>query len=139
MHNTNIKLRAFTFASVEEPRRLIQMTTGLEDIPLCNIDGPGNLADLLTKHHELTIQDLSIGSLWQKGHSWMTQDEDQMNLTKYEDLKFDKSSTSEISTECFSEPFLPDVNEGKYSSHGIILQHFLSKCFDDDPDPDLDL
>lgn len=90
MHNTNIKLRAFTFARVEASRGLNQMTTGLEDIPFYHIDGTSNLAYLLTKHNDLTIQDLSIGSLWQKGHSWMTLDEDQMNLTKYEDLKFDK-------------------------------------------------
>ena len=56
-----------------------------------------------------------------------------LNLDSWE------SSTLEISTECFSEQFVPDVNEGKYSSHGIILQHFLSKCFDNDLDPDLDL
>ena len=38
-----------------------------------------------------------------------------------------------------SEPFIPDDEEGKYSSHGIILDHFLSKCFEDDADSDLDL
>ena len=139
MHNINIKLRAFTFARVEASQRLIQMTTGTEDIPLYHIDSSNNLADLLTKHHDLSIQDLSIGSAWQKGHSWMTLDEEQMSFSKYEDLKYDITSSSEVSTECFSEPFIPDVNEGKYSSHGLILQHFLSKCFDDDPDPDLDL
>ena len=115
------------------------MTTGDEDIPIFHIDGPYNLADLLTKQHELSIEDLSTGSLWQTGHPWMHLDEDQMNLSKYEDLKFDNSSSTEIITECFSEPFIPDVHEGKYSTHGIILEHFLSKCFDDDPDPDLDL
>ena len=139
MHNINIKLRAFTFARVEASRRLIQMTTGLEDIPLYHIDGSNNLADLLTKHHDLSIQDISIGSSWQKGHSWMTLDEEHMSITKYEDLKYDNKSSSEVSTECFSEPFIPDVNEGKYSSHGLILQHVLSECLDDEPDPDLDL
>ena len=69
----------------------------------------------------------------------MTLDEEQMNFTKYEDLKCDNNSSSEVSTECFSDPFIPDANEGKYSNHGLILQHFLSKCFDDNPDPDLDL
>ena len=139
MQNVNIKLRAYTFARVEASRRLIQMTTGDEDIPIFHIDGPNNLADLLTKQHELSIEDLSTGSLWQTGHPWMHLDEDQMNLSKYEDLKFDNSSSTEIITECFSEPFIPDVHEGRYSTHGIILEHFLSKCFDDDPDPDLDL
>ena len=139
MQNTNIKLRAYTFARVEASRRLIQMTTGEEEIPIFHIDGPKNIADLLTKYHELSIQDLSTGSLWQCGHPWMHKDEDHMNLHNYEDLKIDTNSTSEITTECFSEPFIPDTQEGKYSNHGIILQHFMSKCFDDDPDPDLDL
>ena len=65
MQNTNIKLRAYTFARVEASRRLIQMTTGEEEIPIFHIDGPKNIADLLTKYHELSIQDLSTGSLWQ--------------------------------------------------------------------------
>jgi len=139
MKNTNIKLRAYTFARVEASRRLIQMTTGEDHIPLFHIDGSRNIADLLTKPHEISIEDLSTGSLWQTGHSWMHLDETQMNLNKYEDLKIDNQSGSEIITECFSEPFIPDNQEGKYSTHGVILQHFLSKCFDEDPDPDLDL
>ena len=135
MHNINIKLRAFTFARVEASRRLIQMTTGAEEIPLFHIEGSTNLADLLTKHHELTIEDLSTDSSWQKGHSWMNLNEDQMNLTKYEDLKLDKKSSSEISTECFAEPFIPDSDQGKYGSHSIQLDHLISECLDDDPDP----
>ena len=69
----------------------------------------------------------------------MHMDEQSMNLSRYEDLRIDTKSTSEIITECFAEPFIPDDEEGKYSSHGIILDHFLSKCFDDHADPDLDL
>ena len=135
MQNLNIKLRAYTFARVE----LIQMTTGDEEIPIFHIEGSRNIADLLTKYHDLSIDDLSTGSLWQRGYSWMHMDEESMNLSKYKDLRIDKKSTSEIITECFAEPFIPDDEEGKYSSHGIILEHFLSKCFDDDIDPDLDL
>ena len=95
MKNTNIKLRAYTFARVEASRRLIQMTTGGDHIPLFHIDGSRNIADLLTKHHEISIEDLSTGSLWQTGHSWMHLDENQMNLNKYEDLKIDNQSGSE--------------------------------------------
>ena len=39
MLNTNIQLRAYTFARVQASRRLIQMTTGLENIPIYHIDG----------------------------------------------------------------------------------------------------
>ena len=132
MHNINIKLRAFTFARVEASRRLIQMTTGSEEIPLYHIEGSTNLADLLTKHHDLTIDDLSSESSWQKGHSWMNLNEEEMNLTRYEDLKLDNKSSSEVITECFAEPFVPDSDQGKYSSHGVIRDQSLSKYPDGD-------
>lgn len=104
-----------------------------------NIKLPAYTFARVEASRRLFIEDLSTGSLWQRGHSWMHMDEEQMNLSRYEDLKIDNKSTSEIITECFSEPFIPDNQEGKYSTHGFILQHFLSKCFDNDPDPDLDL
>ena len=52
------------------------MTTGDKEIPIFHIEGLRNIADLLTKYHEISINDLSIGSLWQKGHPWMHLDED---------------------------------------------------------------
>ena len=47
-----------------------------------------------------------------RGHSWMHLDEDSMNLSRYEDLRIDKKSSSEIITECFAEPFIPVDEEG---------------------------
>ena len=77
MLNTNIKLRAYTFARVQASRRLIQMTTGLEQIPIYHIDGDKNIADLLTKFHDISTDDVSINSRWQNGDPWMRLDTDQ--------------------------------------------------------------
>ena len=41
---------------------MIEWTNGDQDIPLFHIDGTLNLADLLTKEHDLGVQDVSTGS-----------------------------------------------------------------------------
>ena len=61
-HNTAKKLRAFEFTIVESIRRLIQWTTNSDEIPLFHIDGSQNLADLLTKEHEIKVENVSKGS-----------------------------------------------------------------------------
>ena len=63
--NPSKKLRLFVFSRVETIRRMIEWTTGHEYLPLYHVDGELNLADLLTKKHDLTIEDLSIESMWQ--------------------------------------------------------------------------
>ena len=47
---------------------MIEWTTGYDYLPLYHVDGELNLSDLLTKKHDLTIEDLSTGSNWQAGH-----------------------------------------------------------------------
>ena len=116
IHNTSIKLRAYTFARVEATRRLIQMTTGLEDIPIFHIEGTTNLADLLTKYHELSVKSLSIGSKWQQGEDWMKKDLADMNLRTYSDLKPNPTEEAEIKSECFQDAFLPDSETAAYSA-----------------------
>ena len=107
-HNTTRKLRAFIFARVESIRRMIQWTTEKEQIPLYHIDGTRNLADLLTKRHNIKVDQVSIGSSWQEGEPWMKVDFKDMLLTSYEMLALDKHSQDEILTECFAEPYLPE-------------------------------
>ena len=63
--NPTKKLRLFVFSRVETIRRMIEWTTGREYLPLYHVDGELNLSDLLTKKHDLTIEGLSIGSIWQ--------------------------------------------------------------------------
>ena len=45
------------------------MTTEGRKVPLFHIDGTANIADLLTKPHEISMKDLSIGSTWQDDKS----------------------------------------------------------------------
>ena len=65
------KLRLFVFSRVETIRRMIEWTTGRDYLPLYHVDGELNLSDLLTKKHDLTVEDLSTGSNWQAGLPWI--------------------------------------------------------------------
>ena len=51
--------------------RMCEWTTGQTDVPIFHIDGKINLADLLTKHHELSVKSVSLDSEWQNGLPWM--------------------------------------------------------------------
>ena len=62
--NLTKKLRLFVFSRVETIRSMIEWTTGRDYLPLYHEDGDLNLSDLLTKKHDLTIEDLSTGSNW---------------------------------------------------------------------------
>ena len=41
---------------------MLEWTTGEEEVPFYHVDGAINIADLLTKEHDLTVQDVSTGS-----------------------------------------------------------------------------
>ena len=110
-HNTSKKLRAFIFARVESIRRMIQWTIDQDIIPLFHIEGTSNIADLLTKKHNLKIEQVSIGSPWQEGEPWMKLDFKNMPLVSYDMLSLDKKSQDAIQIECFSEPFLPESKQ----------------------------
>ena len=53
--NLKIKLRLFVYNRVMTILQMCERTTGETEIPLFHIDGKLNLADLLTKHHELSV------------------------------------------------------------------------------------
>ena len=87
------------------------MDYGTKTNPLLHIEGTENLADLLTKKHELRIEDVSIGSKWIEGLNWMRMAKSDMNLTSYEDLKLDKTVETvedKVNMECFPESFLKE-------------------------------
>ena len=44
------------------------MDSGCDYLPLYHVDRELNLSDLLTKKHDLTVEDLSTGSNWQSGY-----------------------------------------------------------------------
>ena len=106
IHNTQIKVRAYIFTRVQATRRMIQIATGKDEIPLFHIEGKLNLADLLTKPHELEMEELSIGSQWQDGAEWMNREFDLLPILKYEDLTVSRAEDLDIREECYTEPFL---------------------------------
>ena len=59
--NPTKKLRLFVFSRVEAIWRMIELTTGRDYLPIYHVDGELNLSDLLTKKHDLTVEDLSTG------------------------------------------------------------------------------
>ena len=61
-HNTRKILRSFIFCRVESARRLIEWTVEFDPIPLFHIDAELNIADLLTKPHQIRIENVSLGS-----------------------------------------------------------------------------
>ena len=81
-HNTTIKIRLFVKNRVETVRRMIDWAIDSEDIPLYHIDGTLNVADLLTKPHELSVESVTMGSVWQDGLEWMKTNTDVMPFKK---------------------------------------------------------
>ena len=75
-----------------------------------HIEGTANLADLLTKKHEIRIEDVSKGSDWIEGLDWMRKARSEMPLTSYEDLTIDKSAEEKVKMECFPESFLKEFS-----------------------------
>ena len=60
----------------------MEWTTGEKEVPLYHVDDSINLADLLTKEHKLTVQNVYTGSEWQAGKPWMRLDTDKIPLKK---------------------------------------------------------
>ena len=108
-HNSNIKLRLFVYNRVMTILRMCEWTTGTKEIPLYHIDGSLNLSDLLTKKHAVKVEDVSAGSVWIEGLDWMTRDTEDMPLTPYSQLRVGKPIEDEVKVECFSEPFIKDI------------------------------
>ena len=108
-HNSNIKLRLFVYNRVMTILRMCEWTTGVKEIPLFHIDGSLNLSDLLTKKHAVKVEDVSAGSVWIEGLDWMMKDTEDMPLTPYSQLRVGKSVEDEVKVECFSEPFIKDI------------------------------
>ena len=103
-HNVNKKLRMFVFNRVSTIRRFIDWTTGQgESIPLYHIPGPENIADLLTKEHQIKSESISEDSEWQNGKCWMKMNLEDMPITRYSDLAVTDTEAKEISSECFIE------------------------------------
>ena len=101
---------------------MIEWTTGNELLPIYHVDGELNLADLLTKRHELSINDLSAGSVWQTGYPWMKLETMDMPLFPYQSLTIPKDVEELIEEECFKEvspPPEPVTPEMEFQGLGV--------------------
>ena len=79
------------------------------------MDGELNFSDLLTKKHDLTVEDLSTGSNWQAGYPWMKLGTEDMPLFPYQSLTITREVEELIEEECFKdvsptpEPLIPEL------------------------------
>ena len=76
---------------------LCEWTTGESEIPLFHIDGKTNIADLLTKQYELSVDSVKLNSEWQTGLTWMKLDVESMPLLVFDQLKV------EVMAKCYDE------------------------------------
>ena len=104
--NQKIKLRLFVYNRVMTILRLFEWTTESKENLLLRVDGNLNLADLLTKKHEIKVEHVSKGSEWIEGLSWMRKDISEMPLMSYDDLYLEKPVEESVLVECFPESFM---------------------------------
>ena len=103
-------------------------TTGAKEIPLYHIESDLNLADLLTKKHPLQYKDVSAGSRWIEGMSWMKLEKKDMPLLVYDQLRVEKPIEDEVRVECFGESHITgfEDNPEKASFIGGNTKEVLS-------------
>ena len=128
-HNEHRKLRLFTLSRVETIRRMIEWTTNSSELPLYHIEGELNIADLLTKKHNIFPADVSAGSPWQIGMQWMTLDVEDMPLKKYNELIVNTADEILLNVECFEEPVKLDPSVAEFnplSTHLAVSANSLA-------------
>ena len=89
---------------------MCKWTTGKTEVPLFHINGKLNLADLLTKKHELSLESVTLNSVWQNGLPWMRLDTESMPFLPYDQLRVEKPIEDEVRVECYD-----DVITGEFS------------------------
>ena len=116
-HSVRKRMRMYTLFRVAEIRKHILGTTNPEGnipLPLYHIDGKLNVADLITKRHNILPKDLIDKSQWQEGYDWMKLPVEEMPITTYQNLKLSEQQESIIDEECFKEAIMSqDVKEQK--------------------------
>ena len=89
-----------------------------------HIDGKHNLADLLTKKHALSVDSVTLNSVWQSGLPWMRVDTENMPLLAYDKLRVENPIEDEVRVECYD-----DVMTGEFSQfegNSVHLSNSLS-------------
>jgi hypothetical protein len=111
--NSSRRLRMWVHNQATLVRTAMRWTTDQKELlPLFHIPGSSNIADLLTKPHNLTLPDLGEDSDWQSGMDWMCLPSDELpNVQFYVPLfpsegeEFSKESYIEVGhTEVESSP-----------------------------------
>ena len=130
-HNVNKKLRLYVKSRVETIRLMMEWTDLVTDkLPLYHIDGLINVADILTKEHDIRATDMGPLSEWNLGPPWMTLPVEQMPLTKYEQLCTSTYEERNIDSECFQEKFQPgeaDQPRDQRPAHQPRVAHLQQK------------
>ena len=104
---SNRRLRLFVHNRVQTVKRMVEWTTGIEDnLPLYHISGTSNIADLLTKVHHISPEDIGIGTTWESGYPWMKLPLKSMPIKKYSEFVLTSEVTELAQSECFDEPYL---------------------------------
>ncbi len=112
--NESLRLKQFCYARVRQIHRLV----GKENFFL--IAGEKNPADLLTRGHA-TLDDVSEGSIWQDGESWMYEEFENMPIRSYADVCADL--TPEVSSDLEKEvhPTIPAIYQAVVTDNNDIF------------------
>ena len=100
--------------------RMSEWTTGKTEVPMFHIDGRINLADLLTKQHELSVQVVTLNFEWQTGLPRMRLDTENMPLLAYDQLRVEKLIEDEVKVECYDDA-MDEFSQFEYKS--VLLAH----------------
>ena len=65
---------------------------------------------------KILITDVSVGSEWQDGLSWMRVNTELMPVTKFAQLTINRDTEMKAYTECFDEPFQLSANFSRLES-----------------------
>ena len=127
-HNIEKKLRLFVLNRVSQVRRFIHETAGdTSEFPLYHIEGKHNVADLLTKPHNIKPSDLGMESIWQNGPEWMLLPLNEMPITRYSDISVTKEDEVTINLECFPEPSFTSTIH--FASNRLESENHCDGCY----------
>ena len=102
--------------------RMCEWTTGKTEVPLYHIDGKINLADLLTKQHELSVQAVTLNSEWQTGLPWMRLDvTESIPLLDNNQITAEKTNESEVMAECYDKAMTGEFSQ--FEDKSVLLAH----------------
>ena len=76
---------------------------------------------VLTKHHKLSVQSVSLDSEWQNGLSWMKMDTENMPLLSYNQFRVEKTIEDEVKVECYDDAMTGEFSQ--FEENKVLLVH----------------